>query len=378
EREQVAGQLGAAFAGGADHVHEWQRVGLLLEFLGQGIGIADDDRQEIVEVVRDAAGELPDRFEFLGLREAPFQVHPFTDVGVDLQDARRIAVLVPQQRPVAVDGDGLSACGGLLQAPGPFAFFEHLRVGSLERNGLVVRDDVFPALSDRLLARDAVDGFGGTVPVADATIEAAHHDRVPGPVEQGRLLAQPVFALLAVREVGDRAYHAHRAPRGLSEHEAAVVYERVGAVVPAEPVFAGPLLRAAADGFADRAGNLFAIVGMDAFARPLDGAADFFGWNPEQPLQAIVPPDGIVGNVAVPHRVRGGARHVVEAFMAEAEGRLGAHPLGHVLGKHQASGDAAEHDVVGGNLDVDDRTVLADMPPGTELPVARWAGGSHP
>src|SRR6185437_3502507 len=35
----------------------------------EGLGVAADDHQEIVEIVRDAAGELADRLHFLGHRQ---------------------------------------------------------------------------------------------------------------------------------------------------------------------------------------------------------------------------------------------------------------------------------------------------------------------
>ena len=41
--------------------------------LQQQIGEADDRRQHVVEIVRDAAGELTDRFHFLSLGEAVFE-----------------------------------------------------------------------------------------------------------------------------------------------------------------------------------------------------------------------------------------------------------------------------------------------------------------
>ena len=43
----------------------------------------DDPGQEIVEVVRDAAGQLPDRLHFLGLPELLFQVLTLGDVAAD-------------------------------------------------------------------------------------------------------------------------------------------------------------------------------------------------------------------------------------------------------------------------------------------------------
>ena len=66
EREQLAGQPGTALGGGEGI------VGIALELgvrraLGDDVEPADDDRQQIVEVVRDAAGQLPQRLHLLAL-----------------------------------------------------------------------------------------------------------------------------------------------------------------------------------------------------------------------------------------------------------------------------------------------------------------------
>ena len=72
ERQQPARQLGAALAGGRDHVGGLLQVGAGLEGQTQRLGVADHDRQQIVEVVREAAGELADRLHLLRLRQLLF------------------------------------------------------------------------------------------------------------------------------------------------------------------------------------------------------------------------------------------------------------------------------------------------------------------
>ena len=48
--------------------------------LQQNFGIAADDHQQIVEVVRDSAGEPSHGFHFLGLPELLFQRAPLGDI----------------------------------------------------------------------------------------------------------------------------------------------------------------------------------------------------------------------------------------------------------------------------------------------------------
>ncbi len=73
EREQTAGEIGAAERAVQDLPGHG---GLLLvgRPLDQEFHIADDDAKQVVEVVRDAAGELADRLHLLRL--AQLGLHP--------------------------------------------------------------------------------------------------------------------------------------------------------------------------------------------------------------------------------------------------------------------------------------------------------------
>ena len=56
------------------------QAGIGTEALEQELGVAGDDHQEVVEVVRDAAGEAADGFHFLRLAELLLQRARFGDV----------------------------------------------------------------------------------------------------------------------------------------------------------------------------------------------------------------------------------------------------------------------------------------------------------
>ena len=56
----------------------------------QRFKIADDDGQEIIEVVGDAAGELTDAFHFLGLPQALFGGAPFGQIARHLRKANEL------------------------------------------------------------------------------------------------------------------------------------------------------------------------------------------------------------------------------------------------------------------------------------------------
>ncbi len=75
EREQLADQLGRAGRGLRDHLRVVPGLGSGDRLL-EHPGVIEDDEQQVVEVVRDAAGELADQREpilvhGLGLLRAP-------------------------------------------------------------------------------------------------------------------------------------------------------------------------------------------------------------------------------------------------------------------------------------------------------------------
>ncbi len=67
--EQALGEFGTALTGLHDQIGEPLKIVARFEFLGQELGIADDHGEQVVEIMRDAAGKLPGRFHFLRLDE---------------------------------------------------------------------------------------------------------------------------------------------------------------------------------------------------------------------------------------------------------------------------------------------------------------------
>ena len=69
ERQQLTGQIGGAFGGGA---HLYQRFLRLLAFHHSAenhVGVPLDDRQDVVKVMSHPSGQLADRFHLLQLAE---------------------------------------------------------------------------------------------------------------------------------------------------------------------------------------------------------------------------------------------------------------------------------------------------------------------
>ena len=80
EGEQPAGEVGAALGRHADRFGERAQLSSV-ELVGEHVGIEQDRGEQIVEVVRDAAGELADRLHALRLRELRLGALLFGDVG---------------------------------------------------------------------------------------------------------------------------------------------------------------------------------------------------------------------------------------------------------------------------------------------------------
>ena len=69
EREQASRQVRSAFGGGRDACGDVVQFLVCRQLLGEVLRIAENDGQQIVEIMRDAAGELTHRLHFLGLGE---------------------------------------------------------------------------------------------------------------------------------------------------------------------------------------------------------------------------------------------------------------------------------------------------------------------
>ena len=89
----------------------------------QQLGLADDRRQHVVEVVRDAGRHLADGAQLFGVEQLGIQAARLGDVGVHLDASDDLADLAAHRRGVALDD--ARRIGRQL----PFAFVDLGRVG---------------------------------------------------------------------------------------------------------------------------------------------------------------------------------------------------------------------------------------------------------
>ena len=79
----MLGQIGAAFGGFVDQLRDRGELGLVGDGVCQNADGAGDDGQDVVEVVRDAAGQLADRVHLLRLPQLGFGGLLFGQVAAD-------------------------------------------------------------------------------------------------------------------------------------------------------------------------------------------------------------------------------------------------------------------------------------------------------
>ena len=97
ERQQLPGQLGGAFHGFGNRVDVAAAPFFRQFAAAQEVGRGADDGQQIVEIVRDAAGQLPDRFHLLRLAQRFLALAALGDVDGLRHRADDGAMLVAQR-----------------------------------------------------------------------------------------------------------------------------------------------------------------------------------------------------------------------------------------------------------------------------------------
>src|SRR5262249_24874027 len=116
ERQQLARERRGALPGALDEIEILPQRMSLADRRAHAVAVAVDDREQVVEVVGEAAGELPDGLELLRVPEPRFGIPAFGDV--DERDERA---------GPAADDDGLGGGQGHQQtAVFPFDLDLHL------------------------------------------------------------------------------------------------------------------------------------------------------------------------------------------------------------------------------------------------------------
>ena len=140
------------------------QLGIVGQALAHQFEAAEHRHQQIVEVVGDAAGELPDRLHLLGLKQGLARVSSsfccgflaLGDVAGDLGVAEKLSVVVAD----GVDDDMRPEAGAVLADAPAFLFEPSLSRGGLQR---LLRLAGFPIFLRVELREVAADDFVGQV-----------------------------------------------------------------------------------------------------------------------------------------------------------------------------------------------------------------------
>ncbi len=98
ECQQARGELRAAIGGIADQLGDPGKLRVVLDAVGEDFDGPGDHRQHVVEVVRDAAGQAPQRFRLLRLDQLFFGDPPLGDVPDERIDDVTVAAAQRVQR----------------------------------------------------------------------------------------------------------------------------------------------------------------------------------------------------------------------------------------------------------------------------------------
>src|SRR5882672_2493689 len=189
---------------------------------------AGDDHQQIVEIMRHAAGELAERVELLGFRqlllhllEPELGLAPLGDVAGDLGEADDLAALAhridhdtgPEERPVLADAPAFFlVAAGFLGDP---QRAQRLAVGAV---GFGVEAGEVPA--EDLLGRIALDALAADIPAGDDPGRIEHIKGVVGDILDQK--PETAFAFEQIRLVL-LVFSEHSSPYLAAETRAAAI-----------------------------------------------------------------------------------------------------------------------------------------------------------
>ena len=340
EGQQLPGQVGGPLAGipdlldiGPDRVCRPQR-------LEDEIAVTQDPGEQVVEVMRDAAGEPADRFHllrpvdlFLEAGSGGLGGLGFGHVLADVDRANDLAAFIQEWSGGAPDGL-LLAVRGLDQ---------HLFVGrELAPDG---------AQSAPLLGTNRLAGVRPPAPVLghllDSLVMAAapelavrgvgHHDTTLL-VDHGYAdlqgiehLLELAVGLMGIGQTRLGADHPDRSPGLVAGDVGPILDHRKRAVRPAEAIFLGPDLATLGDCGIQARQDPLPIGGVNPLVPPRGGVAQLRPLVVEQGPGSFVPDEPIGYQIPIPDRLLRGLGKQAVALLTFPKGALRLLSLGDIL-----------------------------------------------
>jgi len=174
ERQEMLGEVRATRGGLVDHPRDRRELRLAPDGVGQDFDRSGDDGEDIVEIVRDAAGELADGLHLLGLPDAVLGGDLVGEVAHEAVEHEAVAALQLGHAqfdleflavaPDRVDFEAAAEDGAFSTAQEP------LHAGGV-RVAVGVRDDQFAEFgSHRFGVRPSEDVLGLRIPIRDRAL----------------------------------------------------------------------------------------------------------------------------------------------------------------------------------------------------------------
>ena len=178
----IRGPMGAGFDDGDEFLALVVREAALQE-----IQRHDDRPEHVIQVMGDATGQSADLFHALGAEELLLELFSSGDVRIDLQIAARVARLISQQSPAAIDRNSSSGFRHILQLAAPLSVLAKNLLRGMQLH--VIRFEHFDELPPcRLALAPSIDALGGLVPEADFEIEVTDKNSVTCLVDKSCLI----------------------------------------------------------------------------------------------------------------------------------------------------------------------------------------------
>ena len=246
-----------------------------IESLHDDLGIQPDHRQQIVEVVGDAAGESSDGVHLLRLAELLLEISPLGKVDGDGHESEHSPSLVANGRGREQSGEGLA---------GLSLHQEFARPGAAGRAAL---DDLRAVLAQEwrrgqllnflaycFFSGPSVEQLGELVPEDHNAFRICRDDRLLHCVEQLRLESDRGFRPRSFRDVGHCSDHSHRGASAVARNVAAIHDVHVGVITAPVAVLVAPACSAVIDNSANAGDHALAVFRMDVIVQPLDLGVD--------------------------------------------------------------------------------------------------------
>ena len=157
--QDLLNHFGPAFgAGFNDREHALALI--VAELLPQNFDRHENGREDVIEVVRNAAGQCADAFHALRAKELGLDFSFLANIRVDHEDRFGPPGIIEDQRPLALDNNRLITLGDVAGFAFPLAFFHHLFFRAIEVGAVAEKQFANRSRAVQEAIRDKIERLG--------------------------------------------------------------------------------------------------------------------------------------------------------------------------------------------------------------------------